>query len=73
MISQEQRILTHLASFGSITPKEAMDEYGIMRLGARIYDLRQDGYDIRKTTEVSRNRYGQETRYARYFMEAVNG
>ena len=37
-----------------------------MRLGARIFDLKREGYEIKKETETSKNRYGEDTSYARY-------
>ena len=45
-MSQCNRVLQHLQAYGSITPLEAMQEYGIMRLGARIYDLKKKGIRI---------------------------
>lgn len=67
-MTQCDRILRHLRDFGSITPVEAMEDYGVMRLGARIHDLKALGYDIRTTCETARNRYGEKTHYARYFL-----
>lgn len=46
-MTQSERILRHLQDYGSITPVEALSDYGCMRLGARIYDLKSRGYDIR--------------------------
>lgn len=37
---QNEEILRHLLTYGKITSLEAMNKYGIMRLGARIYDLK---------------------------------
>ena len=65
-MNQNQRILNHLVQYGSITPKQALDRYGVMRLGARIYDLKKLGYNIIKTTEKGKNRYGEPSNYARY-------
>lgn len=65
-LTQCKLILAHLESAGSITPKEAMSMYGIMRLGARIWDLKHQGYDIITETEQAYNRFGKPTRYARY-------
>ena len=65
-MTQCDRILRHLMDFGSITPVEAMRDYGVMRLGARIHDLKERGYDIHTDSETARNRYGEKTRYARY-------
>lgn len=40
-MTQTEKVLRHMKRFGSITPLEAMEEYGIMRLGARIWDLKR--------------------------------
>lgn len=69
-LRQWERVLKYLDDFGSITPLEALADLGIMRLGARIYDLRKKGYAIIRETEKSLNRYGQPVRYARYRMAA---
>ena len=69
-LRQWERVLKYLDDFGSITPLEALADLGIMRLGARIYDLRKKGYAIIRETEKSHNRYGQPVRYARYRLAA---
>ena len=46
-----------------------MNLYGIMRLGARVYDLRGRGYNIVKDMERSVNRYGRPVRYAVYRLK----
>lgn len=38
--------MRHLRDYGSITPLDAMREYGIMRLASRISDLRKGGVNI---------------------------
>ena len=65
-MTQTEQVLRHLQDYGSITPVEAMAEYGIMRLGARIWDLKHDGHNIVTERETSVNRYGERTAYARY-------
>lgn len=68
-MTQNERIIRHLNEYGSITPLEALSEYGIMRLASRISDLRtRGGYDIRREMVEGRNRYGEPTRYARYTL-----
>lgn len=47
--SQNVVVLDHLKKVGPITPLEALRLYGIMRLGARIYDLRGSGHLITST------------------------
>ena len=67
-MTQVDRILRHLRDYGSITPVDALKEYGCMRLGARIYDLKRQGHDIRTERETALNRYGERTSFARYRM-----
>ncbi len=72
-MNQNDRILRHLRDNGSITPLDALSEYGIMRLASRISDLRGMGYDISREMVQGRNRYGEATRYARYTLGAGHG
>lgn len=65
-MKQTDRILKYMHDFGSITQLEAMQDIGCMRLAARIADLKRDGHAIRREMETSKNRYGEETSYARY-------
>ena len=66
MATQCERILRHLRDFGSITAQEAIQEYGCMRLAARISDLRDSGVAIVSETVAGKNRYGETTHYAIY-------
>ena len=59
-------ILAHLKQHGSITPLEALNRYGCMRLCARIYDLKRAGNPIETRWEIRRNGAGEYKRYARY-------
>ena len=45
-ISQTQLVLHHLMQFGSIEPITALHKYGCYRLGAVIFRLRAEGYNI---------------------------
>jgi len=55
--SQKEHIRDHLERYGSITPLTALREYGCMRLGARILELRREGLDIRTVTPDEGKRY----------------
>lgn len=44
--TQTAQILAHLKTGRSITPLEALDQYGCFRLGARIFDLKERGFKI---------------------------
>lgn len=63
--TQNKQILEHLHTHGSITPIMALQRYGCMRLGARIWDLKQAGHRI---TKVMERRAGKQ--YARYELDA---
>ena len=67
-MNQNQRILEHMEKHGPITGKLANDLYGIERLGARIYDLRKAGFDIRDGWADGKNRYGEKTRFKEYWI-----
>ena len=71
-MTQEEKILDYMERHGSITPLEAMNELGVMRLGARIYDLKESGIKIITETVKGKNRDGEPTRYARYRLEKEN-
>ena len=68
-MTQCERILRHLEDYGSLTQLEAVQEYGILRLSARIWDLRKAGHEIRQEMVTGRNRYGEKTVYASYTLE----
>ena len=65
-MTQCERILEFMRENGSITPLDALREFGCMRLGARIWDLKRRGLEIEKIMETRPNRYGQNVSYARY-------
>ena len=68
-MNQCDMILQYMRDTGSITPWEAMREFGCMRLGARIYDLRRRGHGIERTLVSDTNRYGKRVQYARYTVQ----
>lgn len=72
-MKQNERILRHLQDYGSITSLEAMREYGIMRLASRISDLKKSGVPIRREMVSGKNRYGEQTSYARYSIDQGAG
>lgn len=68
-MSQNGRIIDYLAKNGSITQLDAMRDLGIMRLGARVFDLKERGYNIQTVMVEDLNRFGEPTRYARYYLK----
>ena len=63
--SQKDRILDYLMEGHSITPIEALNLFGCFRLGARIADIKGEGYLIYKEM-VKDPKTGK--RYAQYYM-----
>lgn len=68
-MNQNEKVLRHLNDYGSITSLEALNGYGIMRLGARIYDLRSEGYPIVSEMTRSRNRFGEDVHFTTYRLQ----
>ena len=69
MKTQKQQILEYMQIMGEITPLDALQVFGCMRLSARIYDLRRDGHKIKMEMVSSVNRDGQVVNFARYRLE----
>ena len=63
------RVLRYMRDFGSINPLQAYNALGIMRLGARILDLRHEGPRITRRMVSGKNRYGESVSYAEYRLE----
>lgn len=69
-MTQNDMILQHLKEHkeAGITPLEAINDYGIMRLASRINELRKDGYQIETNKARAVNRFGKVTGFARYVL-----
>lgn len=70
-ITQKDRIINYIREFGSISSREAFIDLGIARLGARIFDLKKEGYKFKEEWESSNNRYNEKTEYKRYYLVDV--
>ena len=66
--TQKQKVIRHLKSYGNITPLDAFKEYAIMRLGAIIHLLRDEGYNIKTDIQNTHNKFGEPTNYAKYTL-----
>lgn len=56
--TQCQKILEYLQTHEEgITPIDALNEFGCFRLGARISDLRKQGYNISTTIALGKKNY----------------
>jgi len=69
--TQKQYVLSHLKQFGSIEPLTALREYGCYRLGAVIFDLRSEGYNIiTERMEAKSKITGRPVQFAKYILHA---
>ena len=67
-ITQKDRILEYIRKFGSISSFEAYADLGITQLGARIDQLKKEGYEFKTEWESNKNRFGEKTEYKRYYL-----
>ena len=67
MITNQKVIIEKwLRDHGSITGKQAMEDCGVYRLSAVIFELRKRGVDIETNMIDVKNRYGGTSRVAQY-------
>lgn len=65
-----ERIVAYCREHGSITQMEATIKLGNTRLGARIWDLKHKlGYEVEDVWGTATDRFGEPTRYKRYFVK----
>ena len=69
-VTQKRFLLEHLQKYGSIEPLTALKHYGIYRLGARISDLRAEGWNI-KTDRITTKSLitGHPVTFAKYILD----
>ena len=68
MSTQTERLKEYLNKYKSITQIEALNELGIFRLASRISDLKREGFDISGKMITVHNRFGDEIRVKKYFL-----
>ena len=64
--SQCERLLEHLKEGLPLTHRKAEVGYGVQRLAARMYDLKQLGHQIERTMVEVTTRDGRTARVAEY-------
>ena len=67
-IPQKQRVIDYINKFGSISSWEAYADLGITQLGARIDQLKKEGYNFKTEWESSKNKFGDNPEYKRYYL-----
>ena len=66
--NQCERVLKHLQCHGSLTALTALNNLGIYRLAARVYDLRRQGHDVKKRTVNATNQFDEPVSFAEYYL-----
>ena len=64
--TQVKRIEAYIKTFGSITTLDAFVDLGVVRLGARISEMRKSGMTIIGKQECVKNRFGEKCYIKRY-------
>lgn len=67
-ITQKDRIINYIRQFESISSWEAYSDLGITQLGARIDQLKKEGYEFKTKWESKKNRYGEDVSFKRYYL-----
>lgn len=70
MKNQKTRVLEYIRKHGSISSYEAYARLGITQLGARIDNLKADGYVFEKEW-VRKRKNGQRKDYIKYKLREV--
>lgn len=68
-MSQNHLILNHLKNGNTLTSLEALSLFNCLRLGARIMDLRNQGYNIITETVHANNKHFARYRLQNPFVE----
>lgn len=68
-MTQSEKVLDYINRNGSIDPLRAFTDLGILRLGARIFDLRADGHPIETVIRTKNTQTGKKV-WAEYKMKS---
>ena len=67
-MNKHKAVLQWLEANASISSMEAIQNFGATRLSAIIFNLRKRGYNIETVMVDGRDRFGNQMRYARYYL-----
>ena len=65
-MTQEEKVLNHIKKNGYITSWDAIMQYKITRISAKIFNLRQEGIDIKMKMFVNPK---TKTNYGVYYIK----
>lgn len=67
-MTQVERVIWYMQTNGAITPTQAKEDLGIMRLAAIIHTVKKLGYAIRTEMVQVQDRWGNKTHVASYSL-----
>ena len=67
-LTQRQRIIGYIRTFGSITSWDAYSDLGITQFATRVKELKEEGYEFTTKWETKKNRYGEPVSFKRYYL-----
>lgn len=70
--TQAEEVLYHLKYIGALSSIQAIKEYGITRLAARVYELKDQGWDVRSEDREFTTRHGKKSSYSEYYLVREN-
>ena len=68
MKTQKEKIIEHIKKHGSITSYEAYMDLGITQLGARLDQLKKDGYEFETEWITKKNKDGAIVSFKKYYL-----
>jgi hypothetical protein len=70
--TQCDQIIDYIKRYGSITSWQAYADLGITQLAARIFNLKERGYEFETERVNTKNRMGEATHYDIYRLKGAN-
>lgn len=67
-MNKTKAVLQWLQTHASISSMDAINNFGATRLSAIIFNLRNRGYNIETVMVDGRDRFGNQMRFARYYL-----
>lgn len=64
--NQNKKIIDYINRFGFISSYQAFQDLGVTQLGARIFELKEQGYKFSTKTIYTTDRFGEPTHYFEY-------
>lgn len=69
MKTQKEKIIEHIKKNGSITSYEAYLDLGITQLGARLDQLKKEGFEFETEWITKKNKDGAIINYKKYYLK----